>query len=143
MTETNHRKEQTFFHLDLELGEFTGLVVEKAELLYRSGGVDPEAYGTDGRMLAKVLAIATYKEAQTAFHEATAKTQASLEACGWKWVKKDISGYSESGDYQYWLVTPQMFEALKLAKDIENDTPEIVEEPNYIHWHEFVDYILF
>jgi hypothetical protein len=47
-------------------------------------------------------AIASYQEAQIAFDEATAKAQASLEACGWQWVKKDISGYSESGDYQYW-----------------------------------------
>lgn len=88
-------------------------------------------------------AIASYQEAQIAFDAATAKTQASLEACGWDWVKKDISGYSESGDYQYWLVSPQMFEALNLADDIENDTMEIVEEPDYEIWHEFTDYILF
>jgi hypothetical protein len=88
-------------------------------------------------------AISTYKEAAIAFEAATAKTQESLEDCGWKWVKKDISGYSESGDYQYWMVSPKMFEALDLAEDIENDTPEIVEEPNYVYWHEFTDYSLF
>jgi allophanate hydrolase subunit 1 len=88
-------------------------------------------------------AIAAYKEAQIAFDAVTTKTQESLEACGWQWVKRSISGYHEADDddYQYMLVCPTMYEALDL--EFGDDTPTFVEEPNYIHWHEFIDYTLF
>ena len=88
-------------------------------------------------------AIAAYKEAEISFSQAQDKIQGELVALGWEWVKRDISGYSESGDYEYMLVSPRMFEALELAEDIENDTPEMVEEPNYINFPKYTDYIIF
>jgi phosphatidate phosphatase APP1 len=62
MTQVNHRKRQTYFHLEALLTEFAGSAMEKAEALYDSGGVDPEVYATDGRTLAKVLAIAAIRD---------------------------------------------------------------------------------
>ena len=44
------------------MNEFVGLVTEKAESLYDSGGIDPEVYASDGRTLAKVLAIAAIRD---------------------------------------------------------------------------------
>ena len=83
-------------------------------------------------------AIASYQEALVAFDEATAETQASLEACGWKWVKKDISEYSESRRYQDWLVSPEMYASLQVSPY----DSEMLLEPDS-NWNEFVDYILF
>lgn len=87
-------------------------------------------------------AIASYQEAQIAFDAATAKTQESLESCGWKWVAKDISEYNPDSRYQYWLVSPEMYKSLDLEKFEYGETPEMLDEPDS-KWVEWIDYILF
>lgn len=90
--------------------------------------------------------IAAYEAAKIAFEKITSDTQAYLESCGWQWVAKDISEYSEDGRYQYWLVSPDMYESLDLdtldCTDREYETPVLDSEPDS-KWIENTDYILF
>ena len=91
-------------------------------------------------------AIASYQEAQIAFHEATAKTQESLEACGWKWVARIISEYGEDHRYEHLLVSPRMYGFLKFEpiewSDIDDGRP-VWDDVLDAAWTENVDYILF
>jgi hypothetical protein len=86
-------------------------------------------------------AIATYQAAQIKFDRAVTKCQASLEACGWQWVKKDISEYGEGRRYQEWLVSPEMYASLQLSH--YESPPEMMLEPDYEAWNELVDFITF
>ena len=86
-------------------------------------------------------AIASYETAKIAFDKATAETQASLEACGWQWVAKDIAEYSSNPRYQDWLVSPEMYESLDL-NPLWGGSMEMQSEPDS-KWIENADYILF
>jgi hypothetical protein len=82
--------------------------------------------------------IANYLDYKEQFEQHTSDIQEILEACGWKWVKKDISEYSESRRYQDWLVSPEMYASLQVSPY----DSEMMLEPDS-SWVENVDYILF
>lgn len=96
--------------------------------------------------LAAAKAISGYLGKKLAFDAATSETQEALELLGWKWVAKDIAEYSENHRYQYWLVSPEMYELLDIdftdCTGREYETPVLCCEPDS-KWQENVHYILF
>lgn len=90
--------------------------------------------------------IANYLGYKQNFEQHTSDIQASLKACGWKWVAMIISEYGEDHRYQHFLASPRMYESLEFEpiewSDIDDGRP-VWDSVLDSKWVENVDYILF